>query len=192
MKKIILLLFAATFLIACDDDPDGDYIFYEMRYSLQTGDGQVNKPTRMPDQTYVNLSHSIQDHTFRLSDRSIETSWFEIDRDDLGLVAVNSPIYVYTPIAVINGKIELGNVEWQYTKDIIEYYEQEETVLTVPVGPYQEVVIKEEGMLEEITVTYTAVFVNPDTGDERLIRGKWMGNYYYRTDIFVEYYTLDK
>ncbi|MCD8031590.1 MAG: hypothetical protein LUF04_03510 [Bacteroides sp.] len=189
MKKILLLLCAVTLLVACNDDPDDAYVFDSILYTLQKGDGQTTIENYMLYQplTYVNDSPVTKEFRFIPGDRSIETSWFEIDRADLGLIAANAPIWVQTPVAVINGNIKLGNVEWEYTKDMIEWYEAEESTVSLPVGPYQRITIFEEGFLDEITVSYTAFFINPDTGDERQIRGKWMGSYYLRTHIRCEY-----
>ncbi len=189
MKKILLLWLAVCLLTACDDDPDDAYVFDSIVYTLQKGDGQTTLENYMlyHPLTYVNDLPIAQEFTFVPGDRAIETSWFEVDRADLGLIAANAPIWIQTPVAVTNGNIRLGHVEWEYTQNLIEWYEAEESTVTLPVGPYQRITIIEEGILDEITVSYTALFVNPDTGDERQIRGKWMGSYYLRTHIRCEY-----
>ena len=150
------------------------YIFKEIKYVIEEGDGEEIIIEKMRGLEYVNKTSVTQsviiDPLAGIEDISLFKSF---DNDVLPL-AIDS-VFVHIPIDITNGDISLGGTKRFYSNSELYFPSVLNLKDTVYVDPNKKLIVAIELIISKYISTYEAVFYEEKTAKEITVRGKWSG-----------------
>ena len=188
MKRIYYILLCIPLILSgCskdEDDPgiepeEDTYLFTSHRFYLDEEDGIEKSVINKDRMTISNYTSTEARGTSTAWDLVTDLSRFYDDSWTPLELHIADGHTIPLPEDIFDGQIITGSRKGLFMLNGSELFPHEESLSDeVAVAPYTRVIITDHYDRTVILLSYTAVFVGEQTGEELTITGKWEGTFY--------------